>query len=511
MAGTTSYGFPEDFTVSAYTSSGWQNIRTVTGFPRPYREQYIIIPLETPLTVSSVKIEATKLRTDDGGTYYYFQLGEVLAGYDNAYSKLRYRGNNGIANEVEFQKTGADAFDPSKMVVWNYDRRNPIVTAPATSCGGLPSWRNIYGANAVYLGGTTWRLFFGGYNGLCTTTPVDETWTVSTADTFTDLGVMTYPYQAKVISQGDSGNVGNPNAIRLSSGNWKMVYTTYHTSSDNCLNINYRSKPGYSTSTDGVNWTPAAASTSYMASVTSYPGSPNGCSWGNAYTGVDVNGTNVLLDDGGYTYFYWKGNDGKVQIARNNNGTSVFAHEGLLVNGNGTLGGDGAPYTENQYGVNDVKKINGKYLWAYHYNTAKIWYSWGTSAMPSAIADPTKLFDTNSTQPVWGTDPYIVSAGWVTDGTKLKGILYGASTTSALNTNAIFARWLQKKVKMTLPSGGALEWMKANGPDNTVMLMVANYPLETGTVTIYDTDGSTVLHTSPPLTLRQGDKWEYVP
>ena len=57
----------------------------------------------------------------------------------------------------------------------------------------------------------------------------------------------------------------------------------------------------------------------------------------------------------------------------------------------------------------------------------------------------------------------------------------------------------------------SLEWTKANGPDNGVIMMVPGSPRETGNVTVYDSDGTTVLHTSPKVTMRQGDVWQYVP
>lgn len=107
-------------------------------------------------------------------------------------------------------------------------------------------------------------------------------------------------------------------------------------------------------------------------------------------------------------------------------------------------------------------------------------------------------------------DPFVDSVGMVTDGTRLYGVLYGATSSAALVNNAIFARWLQKKASFS-NSFTSLTWTNADGPDKTVLLMVPGKSVETGTLTIYDTDGQTVLATSPPMTIRQGDQWTYKP
>jgi hypothetical protein len=468
----------------------------------------VVIPLSTPSYVTAIKVEATKLRPDNFGTYY-FQLGELVSGYDPLYAKLQYQGNNGNANEVEIQNLGSGLFDPAKMKVWNYDRRNPIIPSLPTNCQGTPSWRNVYGASAVYLGPNSWRIFFGGYNGLCTSAPFDEIWYTNTTSGFGSLNEMAS--HTKAISKGDTNNVGNVSVVKTPSGSWRMAYTSYRGSTyASCLGaqLSYPgvNKPGYSTSGDGATWSPAQGSTSYMLSMTGYSQNLNGqqCLWGDPVSGQDVNGTNSLFEENGTWYLYWKGLNRSVQIATSANG-AAFAHYGKLIEG--SIDGE---FTSDQYGINDVKKINGKYLWAYHYNNDKIWYSTATTPTPPSIARPIKLFDSNTTDPKWGADPYMVSAGWVTDGTRLHGILYGASATAARNQNGIFARWLQKAAKLTSAST-TLTWMKANGPDNGILLMVPGAPLETGQVSIYDTDGTTVLYTSPPITLRDGDVWRYVP
>lgn len=510
MAGSVSYAFPENFAVYGYVGSSWVLLRQFTGYPQPYRADFIVVPLSAPVAVTAIKVEATKLRADNFGLYY-FQLGELAAGYDALYTKLQYQGNNGTANEVEIQNLGSGPFDPAKMKVWNYDRRNPIIPSLPTNCQGTPSWRNVYGASAVYLGPNSWRIFFGGYNGLCTGDPIDEIWYTNTTNNFGSLTEMSS--HTKAIARGDTNNVGNVSVVRTPSGAWRMAYTSLRgTTPSSCIGseLTYLgvNKPGYSTSGDGATWSPAQGSSTYMFSmVGNYSEILNGeeCTWGTSISGQDVNGTNSLFEENGTWYLYWKGLNRSVQIATSETGGVEFTHRGKLIDG--SIDGE---FGDQQYGINDAKKINGTYLWAYHYNNDKLWYSTASSPRPPAIARPTKLFESNTTAPMWGADPYIVSAGWVTDGTRLHGVLYGASTTSARNQNAVFARWLQKGVALSNAST-TLTWMKANGPDNGVLLMVPGAPLETGTVKIYDADGTTVLYTSPKVTLRQGDVWKYVP
>ncbi|HWV64973.1 hypothetical protein [Chitinophaga sp.] len=49
----------------------------------------------------------------------------------------------------------------------------------------------------------------------------------------------------------------------------------------------------------------------------------------------------------------------------------------------------------------------------------------------------------------------------------------------------------------------------AYGPDRIKLYMNTN--IETGHFYVYDTDGSTLLYTSPRVTMRSGDIWEYRP
>jgi hypothetical protein len=230
-------------------------------------------------------------------------------------------------------------------------------------------------------------------------------------------------------------------------------------------------------------------------------GYPN---WGTA----DVNGTNVIYSEGSTWYLYWKAQDSVVRYSTSTDGAN-FTYQGALL-----------PVSDqmNQRGVNDMKKVNGSYLWAYHYNHEQVWYSVGTT--PTASNATVALFNTTS-EPQQGVDRCVDSIGWVTTGTRLLGALYGASPmpagssdctvgAGALSNNAIYARWLQKKAFFSNAFTG-LAWMKSVGPDNVILMMVPGQGIETGTLTISDVDGTTPVFPGVQITIRQGDVWEYRP
>jgi len=94
-----------------------------------------------------------------------------------------------------------------------------------------------------------------------------------------------------------------------------------------------------------------------------------------------------------------------------------------------------------------------------------------------------------------GQDPYIVSLGFVTSGSQLLGVVYGAGSDPALDENRIFARWLQKKLVFTDSFGTEYAVQGALGPDRQ-WLQIHSGTFQ-GTIAVYAEDGITPLAAGP--------------
>ena len=300
-----------------------------------------------------------------------------------------------------------------------------------------------------------------------------------------------------VVGPGTLTNANNPSIAALDGTGMtlRMAYTAYK-------NGLPKNKPGHAYSSDyGRTWSPAPRL------PTGTPGtSPSMMTltptWGDLNTGDDINGTNALYFENGIYHLYWKGSSFPVDHATSTNGIDFIAQAQMY---NGASGGC--------YGINDAKKINGSYLWLFHCNTNTVWFQKSTnvSSWPSVI--PAPLFDTLADYPNLGSDKFVVSAGAVTDGARLYGVIYGAGSgplPTDLWRNSIFARWLQKKATFS-SSFVNIDKTMSFGPDMTVLNVASSLSVETGVLKIYDTDGTTLLYTSPPITFRAGDTWKYIP
>ena len=90
------------------------------------------------------------------------------------------------------------------------------------------------------------------------------------------------------------------------------------------------------------------------------------------------------------------------------------------------------------------------------------------------------------------------SLGFVTSGSRLLGVLYGANTGSRDNQqadNKIFARWLQKRVTLIDSAGSTYAAQGGYGPDRQWFPAPASGFLE-GTMVVYAEDGVTLLGSS---------------
>ncbi|MBN9385507.1 MAG: hypothetical protein J0H74_32440 [Chitinophagaceae bacterium] len=462
---TGAQGFPVKFDIYWSNGSSWVLSRSDTAFPNPQTE-WVILPLPATVNTNGIRIVATKLGKDDYGNIV-FQLAEVGAGYDAGLNNFTWQGNNNTNRENEIRSVGSGTFNPNKISNWNYDARNPIITANA---GGNS---NVYAPYIVSNGGA-WNIYFGGWDG--TTDGHDRISITVSNDNF-----LSFNPHALMIDHGVMTHVNNETVMKKPDGSWLMYYTTLPGSPQ--LN-----KPAYATSTNGVNWTPNAGSASYLITMNGYP------NWSLA----DVNGSNVIYYENGVFHLYF--ND----FNYTNTGNAFAVHHATSTDMiNFTYTGDVLP---EGLVAQDVKKFTynstGYYMMALHLNGSFLKYSLGAS--PTNFSASQQLLTNLS-----NADKYITSAGYVAKDNRLYGVLYGAGPVSSLDHNAIHAKWLQKKV-IFISDGTGARWgdvERAYGPDRIRLYM--NTDIETGHFYIYDTDGTTLLYTSPALTMRSGDIWNY--
>ncbi len=72
--------YPEDFVVELSTDfKNWTTVYEITGSEWDNGNKDLVIELDTPVPAKLVRITATKLRADNGGNGYMFQLGEIEA------------------------------------------------------------------------------------------------------------------------------------------------------------------------------------------------------------------------------------------------------------------------------------------------------------------------------------------------------------------------------------------------------------------------------------------------
>lgn len=454
----TALGFPTDFKLYWSDGSTWQFASSYSDFPVTNQDGWIVLPLPSKVRANGIHVVAESLGTDGVGNYV-FQMGEATAGYDSGFEGLRYLGNNGASHVNEIRNVGSGAYDPAKLGNWNFDIRRPFI---APKPGGDA---NIYAPSVVKNGGT-WNIYFGGWDG---TTDRHDRISIVTTEDFDTLS----PHE-KMIDSGSYLHVNNPSALRIGEGLWRMCYTSIK-------DVNSLNRTMCVPSTNGVNWSPSQASATALIGMSGYPG------WTNA----DVNGGNVLYHaDGTYLlYFVDFKNFSGVPYAASTDGKN-FYYQGKA--------------SADNLVINDFKSFgNGpakQYLAGFHLNNDRIWYSAGQSVSQFT---PAKTLFTHYDQ----ADRYITSVGFVSDGSRLYGALYGAGASGTLAENRIFAAWLQKKVifESERTRWGDIE--SARGPDKIVLHM--SNSVETGRYSIYDTDGTTLLYRSPVMTIRSGDIWQF--
>jgi len=315
-------------------------------------------------------------------------------------------------------------------------------------------YRNIYAPSAVQMQ-DGWRLFYGAWDGVDTGN--DRIYSVFTSD-FIDFGT-----RETVIEHGVFIHACNVNALVRPDGGFEMVCTVYPDKND-------RNKPAYFSSPDGKTWNgqtaPYPADYTDIVSIEGYPD----------YTDADINGMNVIFRDGDTLRLYFNNfkQFGKVNRAVSTDGKH-YTYTGVAL--------------ECGMVVNDVKRfdVNDKHCWlmGLHMNREALWYSMSPDGDTFAPEQPLLTH-------AGPEDRYIVALGWVTDGNRLLGMLYGAGAVPELNRNRIFARWLQKKVVFTSEDGTVCEPAGAIGPDRQ-LIRIPEGVNSKGTLQVFAEDGATPL------------------
>ncbi len=418
------------------------------------------------MNATEIQVTATTLGTDDVGNYV-FQMAEIVGGYDAVLENASQPGTSITGDRLEVRNVGSGSFtNPSELGNWVYDARNPLITPG--------SGDNIY-APSVVRSDTGWNIYFGGWD----TTPInDEISMTTSSDDF-----MTFGDHSLQIASGSQDHVNNVCVVKTETDEWKMMFTSLPFGSPP------RNKPMVATSTNGVNWTPSEGDTSALLTMSGYTDASNA-----AWTAADVNGGNHFLYENG-TYHMWFDDfkNLKVHYATSTN-FKDFTYQGVAL--------------DELRICNDAKAFSygglRHYLWAYHLNNNKVWYSTGTAVTsPSASK---VLFSSHG-----AGDAHIVAPCFVTDGTRLYGALYGAGADQSLTKNRIFAKWLQKKVIFQTTNlatlGGSAS--QSYGPDRQQLEMDPAQTVVTGNFRIYDTDGVSLLYVSSQVTIRKGDLWIY--
>lgn len=464
-------GFPVEFKVKISNGSSWIDVASYSNFPIPRNNDWIVLPLPTVYNADGIQIAVSNLGSDNVGNYL-FQIADVKGGFSEGFSKFSWIKNDQAAlpRANHISGIGSGPFNPNKLSNWNYDERGVVI---APNVGTL---RNIYAPQAVLSDGR-WYVYYGGWDGVASG---NDSIHVTTTQDF-----ITFTPRAQAISNGSFEHVNNSSVIKVGPNDWRMFFTCYPVRIAPSVATN---KTCVSTSNNGVSWTPNQGTLSQLVTIQGYP------NWSEG----DFNGGNAILKDAnGLWHLYFQdfspnpANVGGVLHATSQDGRT-FSFVGQVL----------TPMKVPQ----EMKRFlfNNKpfYVGLFHLNTDRIWAT--VSEDLQSLGKERELF-TN----LGAEDRYMVAAGLVQDGSRIFGIIYGASPTSSLMQNKIFARWLQKKV---IFQNSRVRWgdiERGFGPDALRLYQAASDSIETGNFYVYDTDGTTLLFVSPTVSIRPGDVWHF--
>lgn len=326
-------------------------------------------------------------------------------------------------------------------------------------------FRNIYAPSVVETA-DGWKVFYGAWDGVDSGN--DRIYSVDTRD-FLD-----FTNRRMQLDHGDFAHCCNVSAIRLPSGEYRLMCTVYP-------DKNNRNKPATFTSRDGSRWNskqaPYPARFKDIIDIQGY----------DKYTDADINGMNVLLyEDGLYRLYFNNFKDfGRIYRATSRDGKK-FKFEGASLDFNAC--------------VNDVKKITTEtetsYLMGMHMNGDTLWYSLSKDGYK--FGEPKPLTKNRGEK-----DRYMVAIGWVMKKNSVQGFLYGAGEVPSLDRNRIWAKWLQKKVVFVASDGTRYEGSEALGPDRQIIHVPKDRSIK-GHFEIYSEDATSPIIMDAEATITSG-------
>ena len=154
--------------------------------------------------------------------------------------------------------------------------------------------------------------------------------------------------------------------------------------------------------------------------------------------------------------------------------------------------------------VNDLKRINDKYVMGLHNNGNEVYYAL-SDTIDGHFSASGSLFAHRGDD-----DLHIVSIGFVVDATRdsgdrLLGALYGAGPNSDLAHNSIYAAWMQKRVVFASSDKSNISDTLAIGPFDAKVPIGATS--STGVFRVFDESGDTLLFESGEVSVAEGDVW----
>lgn len=361
-------------------------------------------------------------------------------------------GRSPDARTIEFRGVAAGRFDPK---IWQTGKLNFVrdIRSPLLE-PREGKFRNIY-APSIVKTPQGWAIFYGGWDGVPTGN--DRIYRADTAD------FLKFENRRTVIDHGGFHHVCNVSAIRAADA-FEMLCTVLPRPDD--LN-----KPAFFRLTDDV---PPSRDFVVMSGY-------------ERFLDADINGMNVLLrGDEKYRMYFGNFRDGGKTFRATSTDGIHYTFDAIAL--------------EPSALVNDVKRFDitdqPHYLMALHQNTDRLFYA---TSRDGLHFHKMKTLATSAGD----ADRHIVAVGWVTDGERLYGFLYGAGAAASLDQNRIFARWLQKKV--SLDNDGE---PSALGADRQLIPAAKAY---TGRVRLLREDGETEIAAADAVTLKPGRAYTVTP